>query len=165
MSKSFETTLDSPETVAQELHSIRQVLTDLESAWRNLNFVALRALWDETREPVYFAEEAAEPMLDWSALQNYWDLTRASIEAMGMRIIEVQGVRELAPGIVSVVYTMHWDARVRGSTAPLGGDNRVCATLRRTSTGWRFIQYVESPLAPIVYMKRLYEQSVTPGFV
>ena len=82
-----------------------------------------------------------------------------------MRITELQGVRTLSPDIVSVVYAMHWDARVRGAATPLGGDNRVCATLRRTSAGWRFIQYVESPLAPIVYMKRLYEQSVTPGFV
>jgi hypothetical protein len=150
---------------AADLASIQQVLNELESAWRNLDFVALRALWDETRQPVYFAEEAPEPILEWSALQGYWDLTRASIEAMGMRITDLQGVRNLSPDIVSVVYAMHWDARVRGAATPLGGDNRVCATLRRTSAGWRFIQYVESPLAPIVYMKRLYEQSVTPGFV
>lgn len=145
--------------------SIRRVLADLELAWRTLDFVALRSLWDESREPVYFAEEAPEPLLDWAALQAYWDLTRASIEAMGMRISSVHGVRELAPDLVSVVYSMHWDARVRGAATPLGGDNRVCATLHRTSEGWRFVQYVESPLAPIVYMKRLYEQSVTPGFV
>ncbi|MEY3137851.1 MAG: hypothetical protein RL580_1583 [Pseudomonadota bacterium] len=145
--------------------SIRRVLADLELAWRTLDFVALRSLWDESREPVYFAEEAPEPLLDWAALQAYWDLTRASIEAMGMRITSVHGVRELAPDLVSVVYSMHWDARVRGAATPLGGDNRVCATLHRTSEGWRFVQYVESPLAPIVYMKRLYEQSVTPGFV
>ena len=145
--------------------SIRRVLADLELAWRMLDFVALRSLWDESREPVYFAEEAPEPLLDWAALQAYWDLTRASIEAMGMRITSVHGVRELAPDLVSVVYSMHWDARVRGAATPLGGDNRVCATLHRTSEGWRFVQYVESPLAPIVYMKRLYEQSVTPGFV
>lgn len=145
--------------------SIRRVLADLELAWRTLDFVTLRSLWDESREPVYFAEEAPEPLLDWAALQAYWNLTRASIEAMGMRITSVHGVRELAPDLVSVVYSMHWDARVRGAATPLGGDNRVCATLRRTSEGWRFVQYVESPLAPIVYMKRLYEQSVTPGFV
>ncbi|NDE00394.1 MAG: hypothetical protein EBZ91_01255 [Gammaproteobacteria bacterium] len=147
-----------------DLAAIRQVLAELENAWRELDFAALRGLWDETRPPVYFAEEAPEPLLEWSALQNYWDLTRASIEAMGMRITAVHGLRQLAPDIVSVVYAMHWDARVRGAPTPLGGDNRVCATLRRTNTGWRFIQYVESPLAPIVYMKRLYEQSVTPGF-
>ena len=148
-----------------DLASIRRVLADLELAWRTLDFVALRSLWDDSREPVYFAEEAPEPLLDWAALAAYWDLTRSSIEAMGMRITSVHGVRELAPDLVSVVYSMHWDARVRGAATPVGGDNRVCATLRRTSEGWRFVQYVESPLAPIVYMKRLYEQSVTPGFV
>ena len=148
-----------------ELASIRHALGAVESAWRHLDFVSLRALWDQSREPVYFAEEAPEPLLDWAALQAYWDLTRASIETMGMRITSVYGVRDLAPDLVSVVYSMHWDARVRGAATPLGGDNRVCATLRRTSAGWRFVQYVESPLAPIVYIKRLYEQSVTPGFV
>ena len=148
-----------------DLASIRRVLADLELAWRTLDFVALRSLWDDSREPVYFAEEAPEPLLDWAALAAYWDLTRSSIEAMGMRITSVHGVRELAPDLVSVVYSMHWDARVRGAATPVGGDNRVCATFRRTGEGWRFVQYVESPLAPIVYMKRLYEQSVTPGFV
>ena len=145
--------------------AIRHVLADLERAWRTLDFAALRGLWDDSCEPVYFAEEAPEPLLDWAALQSYWDVTRASIESMGMRITAVHGARELAPTLVSVVYAMHWDARVRGAATPVGGDNRVCATLRRTPTGWRFVQYVESPLAPIVYMKRLYEQSVTPGFV
>ncbi len=30
--------------------------------------------------------------------------------------------------------------------------------------GWRFCRYAEAPLAPILYMRKLYENSVDPNF-
>jgi hypothetical protein len=46
-------------------------------------------------------------------------------------------MREPAPGLVAVVYAMHWDAPV--------------------------VRHVESPLAPLFGRRGLCEQSVTPG--
>jgi len=139
-------------------------LRTLERAWNELDFAAIKSIWDTSRPPVYFAEEAANPHLDWPSLEAYWDFTRRSISRMGMRITNAPELVELAPELVSVIYRMHWDALIAGDGKPLGGDNRVCATFRHTSDGWRLAQYVEAPLAPITYMKWLYEQAVTPGF-
>lgn len=143
---------------------ILHLLAELEQAWRVLDFARIRTLWDDTAEPIYFAEEAPQPLLDWSALQGYWDGTGRAVEKMGMQILGSPTLRALAPDLVSAVYSMHWDAVIRGDARPMGGDNRVCATFRRTALGWRFAQYVESPLAPIAYMRLLYERSATPGF-
>jgi hypothetical protein len=136
----------------------------LERAWCRLDFVAVRALWDTTADPIYFAEESAGAKLSWADLDAYWSLTARAIDRMGMRIVGEPELRQIAPGMVSAIYEMHWDALVRGEQRAIGGDNRVCATLRRTAAGWKFAQYVEAPLAPITYLRRLYEQSVTPGF-
>lgn len=148
----------------QSRSEILAILAELERAWNTLDFPAIRALWDESTDPIYFAEEAIEPHLDWAQLQNYWDFTARTIVRMGMRITSTPQFRELAPGLISVTYAMHWDAVMKGSPKPVGGENRVCATFRRTARGWRFAQYVEAPLAPITYVKWLYERQVTPGF-
>ena len=145
--------------------AILVLLDDLEQCWRTLDFERLRRLWDSTRDPVYQAEEAASPCLDWPALHRYWETTGRAIERMGMRITSDVTLHELAPGLVTAVYGMHWDALIRGDQKPVGGDNRVFASFRLTDAGWRFAQYVESPLAPIMYLKKLYQDSVTPGFL
>jgi len=140
-------------------------LAELERAWCRLDFAAIRALWDTTTDPIYFAEESPEAKLTWTDLESYWALTGRLIEKMGMRVLGEPVMREIAPGMISVIYDMHWDALIRGETRAVGGDNRVCATFRHTKNGWRFAQYVEAPLAPITYMRKLYEQSVTTGFM
>ena len=144
--------------------AIRAVLAELERAWNALDFVAIGNLWDRSNEPIYFAEEAPMPHLDWPSLQAYWEFTARSIARMGMRITDTPHLRPIGPDLVSAIYAMHWDAVIRGDPQPLGGDNRVCATFRRTVAGWRFAQYVEAPLAPITYVKWLYQRQVTPGF-
>ena len=150
---------------AADRFEILKLLSELEQAWRALDFARIRTLWDASVDPIYFAEEAPEPLLDWPQLQGYWDFTGKAIEKMGMQILDEPKLRALAPDLVSAVYRMHWDAMIRGDAHPVGGDNRVCATFRRTPAGWRFAQYVESPLAPIAYMRLLYERATTPGFV
>jgi hypothetical protein len=47
--------------------------------------------------------------------------------------------------------------------ARIRAPDRVCARLRRTAAGWRFAQYVESPLAPIACMRLHHERATTPG--
>lgn len=143
---------------------ILAILAELERAWNALDFAAIEALWDHDAQPIYFAEEAPEPHLEWSTLRAYWQFTASTISRMGMRITDTPQLRELAPGLVSAVYSMHWDALITGQSKPVGGENRVCATFRATPQGWRFAQYVEAPLAPITYVKWLYERQVTPGF-
>jgi hypothetical protein len=145
-----------------------QILSDLieqkADCWCHLDFARLETLWDRTNPPVYFAEEAQQPSLSWQALREYWQFTAASIAKMNLVIVRKPEFQALSDNLITGFYEMHWDAQMRDHTKPIGGDNRVCASFRHTADGWRFAQYVEAPLAPITYMRRLYENSVTPGF-
>ena len=99
---------------AADRFEILKLLSELEQAWRTLDFARIRALWDASADPVYFAEEAPEPLLDWPQLQAYWDFTGTLIEKMGMQILDEPKLRALSPDLVSAVYRMHWDAVIRG---------------------------------------------------
>ena len=143
--------------------AIRAILAQLQHCWGSLNFSGIRRLWDQGRSPIYLAEEAEEPHTSWAELDAYWQSTTESIERLQMRIEALQ-LRALSPDLISAVYKMHWDGVVRGMPRPVGGDNRVVATLRRTAGGWRFAQYVEAPLAAIVYLRKLYERAADQGF-
>ncbi len=143
---------------------ILRLLSELEQAWCRLDFTRIRGLWDESQDPVYVAEENPRVHLSWPQLQAYFDLTSRTIERMSMRIEGEPALREIAAGVVTAAYSMHWDAAVRGESRPMGGDNRVVDTFRRTAHGWRFVQHVEAPLAPISYVRELYARSTTPGF-
>jgi len=143
---------------------ILKILAELEQAWGELDFIKILSLWDQNQAPIYFAEEAQAPLLDWEALRGYWSFTASVIKRMNMKITSIPSFHMLTADLVTVVYTMHWDAMINGDTRPMGGDNRVCATFRLTTEGWYFTQYIESPLAPIAYIRSLYEKATTPGF-
>jgi hypothetical protein len=143
--------------------AIRELLERKVAAWNARDFPALRALWDLERDPCYVPEEALKPCLSWSELDAYWADTARASQAIQVAIRDVV-VRELAPNLAAALYAMHWDFQAAGAARPVGGDLRVYAVMRRVPAGWRFAQYVEAPLAPIVYMRTLYEQQVTAGF-
>ena len=52
-----------------------------------------------------------------------------------------------------------------GQDKPVGGDLRVTAVFRKTPAGWRLFHYVEAPLAPIIYVRRLYQGQVDADFL
>ena len=70
----------------------------------------------------------------------------------------------LSSDLVTAMYPLHWECVLKGQSTPLGGDNRAFSVLRRVDGQWLFTQYIEAPLAPLVYIQHLYEESVTPGF-
>jgi SnoaL-like domain len=132
-------------------------------AWREHDFAALKALWDTSQPPVYLPEEARKPCLTWDELDRYWAFTRDAAKKVSIRIADVE-YRSLAPDLVSALYAMHWNFATHDEQLPVGGDVRVFAVFRRLSAGWAFVQYIEAPLAPIVYVRSLYEQQVDSDF-
>jgi hypothetical protein len=143
--------------------AVAELLATVESRWRTLDLAALESLWDTSRAPLYIAEEAGEVHTSFEAIRGYWAFTRSIIEKMDLRL----GRPDLVPlgaDLLTAVYPLHWECLIKGQKAPVGGDNRACAVLRRIGGSWRFTQYIEAPLAPIVYMRQLYEQTVRPGF-
>ena len=141
------------------------ILQDLEitiekyrECWSRLDFDGLRQLWDpDEAEPTYLPEESAVALFGWQQIEKYWSTTRATtrsirIETWGMR------ARLIAPNLATAVYEMRWLGEFSGYPRPIGGDTRVTAVFRRSGGAWRFIHYVEAPLAPIAYFKRFYER-------
>jgi hypothetical protein len=147
------------------IREIETVLEQLTQRWNRMDFSAIRELWDpEESEPYYLPEESQQLLASWDAIEAYWANTKATISRLSMRIWDVQA-KLLAPDLAVAVYRMHWNGEVTGYPAPLGGDNRVTAIFRRSGETWRFCHYIEAPLAPLLYLKRLYELDVDRDFL
>jgi len=146
-------------------HEIEAVLGQLAACWNRMELTAIRELWDpEETEPFYLPEEAEALLDSWEAIEAYWANTKATISRLSMRTWDVRA-KLLAPNLAVAVYRMHWNGAVTGYPAPLGGDNRVTAIFRRRGETWRFCHYIEAPLAPMLYLRRLYELDVDRDFL
>jgi hypothetical protein len=143
---------------------IEALLEQLIERWDGMRLAEIRDLWDpDEAQPFYLPEEAEEPLTSWADIEAYWQRTRDTIARLSMRIWEVNA-KPLGPDLAVALYRMHWNADVTGFPKAVGGDNRVTAIFRHTAEGWRFCHYVEAPLAPIVYMRQLYELNVDDSF-
>jgi hypothetical protein len=96
-------------------------------------------------------------MFDWDSIEAYWAATRAATRNIRLESWNLR-TRLIAPDLATAIYDMRWIGEFAGYAGPIGGDTRVTAILRRRDGAWRFIHYVEAPLAPIVYFKRCYQQ-------
>jgi hypothetical protein len=137
------------------------VLDAYRGAWNGHQFDRLAQYWDTADPmPVYLAEEAPAAATDWPAVRASWKVTDRAIERIQVHYANIR-TTPVGADQVMVVMDMRWDALWDGGRLT-GGDNRVVASLRRTKDGWKFFSWVEAPLAPIVYMRRLYQNSVPP---
>lgn len=149
---------------ANVTEEIATVLKQLRRNWNRMDLKAMADLWDTSDpEPFYLPEEVEEPLRDWEAIQAYWNKTMALIPRLKMRIWDIQAV-PVSEDLAWVSYQFHWDAVAAGYEKPVGADNRAVALFRRLPEGWRICRYVEAPLAPILYMRKLYENSVDADF-
>ncbi|MEZ5458578.1 MAG: nuclear transport factor 2 family protein [Steroidobacteraceae bacterium] len=122
----------------------------------NKDFPAVRALWlPDLETPFYIAEEHGEVMTSWEQIERYWRITSESLAHLRARF-EPRGTVPLSATQQLVGFDLTWLARV-GSTAPVAGTLRAIAICEQTTAGWRIRAWVEAPLAPIVYMRALYE--------
>ncbi len=138
------------------MQTIDNTIILLSEAWTARDAIALAALWDPLEpQPLYMAEEVDQPLTSLAAIRDYWSRTLSAVGFIRMEVRNVQ-VRALAADLGSASYDMRWSGSFAGFDRPIGGATRVSAILRLRPEGWRFIQYVEAPLAPIVYMRHLY---------
>lgn len=128
----------------------------LERHYGAKDFAAVRALWlPQLDTPFYIAEEHGEVMSSWPQIERYWRITAESLAHLRARF-EPRGGVPLSANQQLVCFDLTWLARV-GSTAPVAGTLRAMAICEHTASGWRIRAWVEAPLAPIVYMRALYE--------
>lgn len=151
----------SPEVEA----AVTAVVYETAERWNSQDFSSVLELWDQNEPfPTYLAEEQAQWFVGWDRLRDYLDPPAANpiIEVLREEMSKVQ-VNQIAPDLAIAIWEMHFEMKVRGSN-PIGEDVRVSAVLRNTPEGWRYIHWVESPKATMVYIENLFEQGVAEGW-
>ncbi len=151
----------SPEVEA----AVTAVVYETAERWNSQDFSSVLELWDQNEPfPTYLAEEQAQWFVGWNRLRDYLDPPAANpiIEVLREEMSKVQ-VNQIAPDLAIAIWEMHFEMKVRGSN-PIGEDVRVSAVLRNTPEGWRYIHWVESPKATMVYIENLFEQGVAEGW-
>lgn len=150
---------------AQDQTEIEAMFTSYQAAWAANDPQQLETHWDRADPaPVYLAEEIAVRMTDWDAIRGYWNNNREYIERVRLTFSGFT-FKSLHEDLVTAVFDMRWDIRFRSAdTPPMGGDNRVVATVRRVGKHWRLIAWVEAPLAALPYLQQLYARNVAADF-
>ena len=151
----------SPEVEA----AVTAVVYETAERWNSQDFSSVLELWDQNEPfPTYLAEEQAQWFVGWDRLRDYLDPPAANpiIEVLREEMSKIQ-VNQIAPDLAIAIWEMHFEMKVRGSN-PIGEDVRVSAVLRNTPEGWRYIHWVESPKATMVYIEDLFEQGVAEGW-
>lgn len=145
--------------------ALQAALDAYAAAWSTLRADAIERHWDATEPaPLYVAEEIDAPMQGFEAIRAYWRHNEAFHRKVSLRFSQTQA-QPLGESRVLSVSMMHWDiAFASGQSRAMGGSNRVAATWRATAGGPKLVAWIEAPLAPITYFRRLYEAAVTPGF-
>lgn len=136
--------------------------TRYQAAWNEGRMADLESFWDTSDPaPLYQAEEEERAATDWAGVRDYWKRTGAMNERIIVRYSNFR-LKQVTPTEVMVLFDMRWDLKLRTLPRPIGGENRTVASLRKTPAGWRMHGWVEAPLAPITYVRKLYMNSVPP---
>lgn len=82
-------------------------------------------------------------------------------EAIRVRFYDVR-VRLLTRNLAFATCWIRTDIEVFFTPQPFGSDSRVCATIRPTADGWKYLSYRERFQSPTLYLQRLIDNNVSP---
>lgn len=143
-------------------HPVVTAVRRLEAAWNRNDYGAVADCFDRADPlPVYQAEEEPTPAIGWTAIDDYFDRTAKLNEQIAVTYADIE-TKLLGPDQALAFWQLHWTIKLATHPRPLGGSCRVFALLRLADDRWRFHAYVEAPLSPISYMRRLYEGQARP---
>lgn len=142
---------------------IDAVLAEAKRYWDVQDYAGLKTLWDlDEKDPYYQPEETEELLIGWPAIEAYWANNLKIMEKISVLYGKARA-KLITPDLAVAMFDLRWDAALKNREA-LGGDNRATALFRKKPEGWRFCHYVEAPLAPIMYIRKLYEKDIHPAF-
>lgn len=144
---------------------LEALLSALRERWCRIKPTEIRELWDPAEtEPFYIAEEIPSPMYSWDQIEPYWREAENILIKFAIRTWDLR-CKMISEDVAALNFMMHWDGLVKGfEDGPLGLDVRVSALARKTDAGWRFCQWIESPLGALPYLKATYLRNVDPVF-
>jgi hypothetical protein len=137
---------------------IANIFAGLENMFLNLEseYQKFRKFWaPDIETPLYIAEEHKDVITDWASLETYFE-TAAKMLGPVVCKYDLKAIVPIQPDLVTAYCQMEWQAAIKPEVEKMGGYVRVVAVLRNSEMGWRFVSYVEAPLAPIIYLGELY---------
>ena len=154
--------LDADDPVA---HEVVAVIEEMASRWgsgRRQTIVS--DFWDATDPQVmYLAGEQPDWFIGTAAIEAYLAIRPNATPSISS--YDVAGLRVRPMGRDQAIATWNLDFQFQRGTLPAMRERlRASAMLRRTSGGWKFFYYAESPKSSMTYLRELYETIVTPEF-
>ncbi len=136
----------------------QKLFTELEAVWRSGDFSKMRSFWvKDLAAPLYLPEERKDFITTWADFDSYFAGT-AKISKGGVQVIYVPLTAvPVSQGQQQVAFTMEWTMQLVTDNVPIGGSVRGVALMADDGKDWKLKSYIEAPLAPIVYMRELYE--------
>lgn len=154
--------IDSARAAEQdEIEAIKALVHETAERWNSQDFRTVLELWDPDEEvPFYLAEEQDDWFIGWEPLKDYLDppLPSPAVEGLREEMRDIS-VKLIADDLAIAAWNMHFEMKIRGQL-PIGEDVRVSAVLRKKPDGWRYIHWAESPMAPLVYIQKLFQRDV-----
>ncbi|MDE0244429.1 MAG: nuclear transport factor 2 family protein [Gammaproteobacteria bacterium] len=144
-----------------EIEAVRALVHETADRWNSQDFRTVLELWDADEEvPFYLAEEQDDWFIGWEQLKDYLDppLPSPAVEGLREEMRDIS-VKLIADDLAIAAWNMHFEMKIRGRP-PIGEDVRVSAVLRKKPEGWRYIHWAESPVAPLVYIEKLFQRDV-----
>jgi hypothetical protein len=136
---------------------ILAVFADLEHIWQSRDFGRMRAHWlKDLPAPLYLAEEKQTFLTTWPAFDAYFAATGAGSRSSLVKYKPLHSTA-VGDGQEMVAFTLEWTVQLVNEDMPIGGSVRGVALFAREADAWKMRAYIEAPLAPIIYMRELYE--------
>lgn len=137
--------------MTQQEPTTQAAIADLIETYRQgflqLDPRRLESIWDREHIPlIYVAMERPEPILGWSAIENYFQALPQHLEQMVEK--KIDPIRVDAFGDAAFAFfEFHSVVRLKGGEGLYRPSGRVTMSFKRTGTEWRAIHYHESALA------------------
>ena len=136
---------------------IQKLFTDLEAVWRSRDFSKMRGFWVKgLPAPMYLPEEKKDFITTWAQFDAYFKATTTGSKG-GVVTYQPVIAMPLGPNLQMVAFTLEWTTQLVSDTKPIGGSVRGVAVIEDEAGTWKLRSYIEAPLAPILYMRELYE--------
>jgi hypothetical protein len=135
----------------------QKVFTDLESVWFGRDYSKMRSFWvSDLPAPLYLPEEKKDFITTWAQFDAYFAANGKASKG-GKVTYQPLLAMPMGPGLQMVAFTLEWTTQLVTDAKPIGGSVRGVALMQEEAGAWKLKAYIEAPLAPILYMRELYE--------
>jgi hypothetical protein len=144
---------------------IVKLFKDLEAVWASRDFARMRGFWvKDLAAPLYLPEEKKDFMTTWAEFDAYFKGNTQGTRA-GLVKVAPQFAMPMGPGLQMVAFALEWTLQLVNEAKPIGGSVRGVALVEDAGPEVKLKAYIEAPLAPIMYIRELYETvAVSRGF-